>query len=359
MQSNRNGYKDDTLIIAISNAKDKYALIFFNEMKESTYLSATRNTDKLYDNLDLFKIKLIEAARKSTIVDDFDNYLSEYNKLESDSMNRFQDQCKILSISFQRNITNSNEIDAFVNYYNVQFKSSTSHKNNRYTFSLFRNTRSGRRPYSIDDRVDFFIFEIADEKYQNNFYIIQKKILIELKYISSDDDGKYVIRIPAPNYNKYHWTLQFLNRFDQLIMDIHISLIFNNLHKMCLDKGLQCEFDKNRVISINSLKVRHITSSKHKEMNYIFNLYTQKNNQTNIIHINDGYSFIIFEFLPLIQYWIVPVYVLVNRGYISTNTNNGKFSVSIPHQEPNKNNWIEFYNNFDQLKNIPNNLLIL
>lgn len=136
VKSNQNGYENDTLIIAVSNVKDKYVLMFYNEMKEYTRFSTTCNADKIYDNLDLFKIKLLEMVRKSTVVTNFNDYLPKPELLEAESINRFENKCDALKIPFKRNTTNSNEIDAFVNNYNVQLKSSKTYKNNIYKFGL-------------------------------------------------------------------------------------------------------------------------------------------------------------------------------------------------------------------------------
>jgi hypothetical protein len=355
-----NKYEDDTLIIAVSNAKTKYALMFYGENKTtSVHFSATHNADKLYDDLDLFKIKLIEAARKSTIVNNFYDYLPETQKLEAESIDRFKAICDPAGISFRRNNINFDEIDAFVNNYNAQFKTSKSQINNIYKFNLGRCVSGcGHRPYNEDDRIDFFIFEIADEKYQGNFFIIPKKIFIELKYISTNNnDGKYNIHIPVPDYGKYHWTLQFFNRFDQLITGVNILLLFNNLHKICLDQDLQCEFSKNKIVSINTHKVRHIISSDHNNTSYRFHLETKENKPMNITH--DDYSFIIFEILHVNGFYIVPMNILIKRGYIATNTNDGKKGISIPFQGQDMNKWSGFYNNFNQFINISNNTLML
>lgn len=214
-----------------------------------------------------------------------------------------------------------------------------------------------KRPYSIDDRVDFFIFEIADEKYQDNFFIIPKKVLIELKYISTaNNNGKCGINIPVSS--DYHWTRLYLNRVDQLTANVDIPLVFNNLHKICLDKGFQCGFDKRKIASINSLKVLHISSLKYNNKSYIFGLTIQRNGQKSIININDDYLFVIFESSITNQFWIVPMYVLIKCGHIATNKNDGKWAVCIPYTGLETNDWIEFYNNFDQLKNISNSPFI-
>ena len=345
--SNKAGYDNDTLIVGVSNAKDKYTSMFFRDMKEYTRFSAKHNVDRLYDNLDLFKIKLFEMAHRSTIVFNFNDYLPPPEVLEAESVNRFRNKCNVLGIPFRPNTTNSNEIDAFVNEYRVQFKSSRMNRNDKYTFNLHRDIGSVIRTYDENDNVDFFIFETADEIHQNNFFIIPKKVLIKLKYISTfNSEGKFTISISWSD--DYHWTSQFLNRFDQINMGIDIMLIYNDLHNACLYKNLQCEFGKRKIISINSHKILHINSSQRSQTSYIFSFPIQKRNQSVIRIIDEGYSFVIFEFSA--QYWIIPIEILVKHGYITTDNHAGKCSISIQHGGPELYNWIEYYNNFDQLK---------
>jgi hypothetical protein len=356
ISSNKNGYKDDTLIVAVSNAEDKYVLFFYHDMKEYTYFSKTFNFDKIYDDLDMFKIKLYEMARSSTIVDNFDDYLNEKLKLESDSMKRFQHQCNIRGIQFSRNIVNSNEIDGFANNHNIQFKSVRYHKNNRYKFPLFRHVNGSMRPYSLSDRVDFFVFEISDERYQGNFFIIPMKILVQLGCITTaNNSGKYDIGIPITE--EYHWSQLYLNKFDQLNTNIDIPLVFNYLHKICLDMGFSCEFNRGRITSINSHKIKYSSSMKHNTTSYRFNLRDQKDNVTARFGSDVDYEFVVFEFTYLNQFCIVPVSVLLKRDYLVTDDNEGMLSVSIPFSMDTKNDWSEFYNNFGQFIRTSNDIL--
>lgn len=244
-------------------------------------ISPTHNTNKLIDNYDLFRYKLLEAARKSTIVINFNDYLQESQRQEAESINRFKVICESLSIPFQQNTTNSNEIDAIVNGHNVQFKSSTNKQFHIYNFGLCRKTNGKIRPYSISDNINFFIFEIIDEKYQNKFYIFPKQVLINEGYVSSNNTtGKFGITIAPYDYAKYHWTLQFLNRFDQLISNVNISVVHDRLHKICIDMGFICEFgEKNILISINSKRVRCVKHTKYSTISCTFSLQKQKNNK--------------------------------------------------------------------------------
>lgn len=154
IRSNRSGYENDTLLIAVSNDKIKFALIFYNEMAGRKTFSI--NADRLINDANIFKIMVTEAARKSTIVINFNDYLGKSQKQEAESINRFRRRCEYLNIPFQYNNVNANEIDAIVNGFNVQFKSSTTIGTYIYQFCLCRNTNGVLRPYSIDDNVDFF-----------------------------------------------------------------------------------------------------------------------------------------------------------------------------------------------------------
>jgi uncharacterized C2H2 Zn-finger protein len=360
IQSGKLNYEDDTLIVGVSNAKDKYVLSFYRDMKETTYFSTTSNVDKIYDDFDIFKNKLFEMAHTSTIVANFDDYLNETGKLESDSMKRFQHQCNIRSIQFMRNIINSNEIDGVTNNYNLQLKSSGCRKgNNKYQFSLCRRGGGGStRPYNLNDKVDFFVFEMYDERYQGNFFIVPMKILIQLGYITTvNNNGKFSISVPI--IEDYHWSQQYLNRFDQLSINIGIPLIFNYLHKICLSMGLSCEFDRKKIISINAHKIRYSRSMKHNNRSYIFNLRNFKDYKIAIFGSDINYEFVVFEFAYLYQFCIVPVSVLLERGYLVTDDNEGMLSISIPFSMDTKNNWSEFYNNFEQFIGISNNVLAI
>lgn len=85
------------------------------------------------------------------------------------------------------------------------------------------------------------------------------KILVQLGRITTANNrGKY--DLPILITNEYHWSQQYLNRFDQLNTNIDIPLVFDYLHKVCLSIGLPCEFNRGKITSINNHKIRYISS---------------------------------------------------------------------------------------------------
>ena len=353
----RKGYDQNALIMAISQKKDRYALVFYKEMNgKNISISRTYNSDKLIDDVNIFKTQLLINLRNSTIVTDINDFLSDSQRQETESIERFKLKCQEYGLEFKRNTTNSNEIDGSIGDYNIQFKSSKSIKNNTYHFSLFRRTNSKCRPYNIEDNVHFFVFEIIDTKYQNNFYIIPQKALIDGNYITHDDVlGKYGIGIPPLDYNKTHWILAYLNKFDQFNTNLNIKIdtLYSSFHKKCIEKNLECKFSKkNRIISVNSHNVRIMTYYTKGSINCIFDLRIQKNNKRESIHENDNYHFLIFDFGIAYQnqFCIIPVDVLIQHKYISTQTENGSTRISIPYPGSNSQSWMmQYINNFDSL----------
>jgi hypothetical protein len=73
------------------------------------------------------------------------------------------------------------------------------------------------RPYSDEDKVDFFIFEICVDTHYGDFYIIPMKKLIEWGYIKSDENsGLAGIRISATEPSTKHDICNYLNKFELL-----------------------------------------------------------------------------------------------------------------------------------------------
>ena len=351
----RKGYDPNALIMAISQKKDRYALVFYKEMNgKNISISRTHNSNKLIDDVNIFKTRLLINLRNSTIVTDINDFLYESQRQETESIERFKLKCQSYNLEFERNTTNTNEIDGSIGDYNIQFKSSRNKKNNMYKFSLFRRTNSKPRPYNLEDNVHFFVFEIIDPEYQNNFYIIPQKALINGNYITHNDIlGKYCIGIPPLDYNKTHWILDYLNKFDQFNSTQKIDPVYNNFHKKCIEKNLECKFSKNnKIISINSHNVRIIKHNMYDSVSCTFDLRIQKNNIRESIHENDNYDFLIFDFGVAYQdqFCIIPIDVLIQHKYISTQTENGKRQISIPYPGSNSQSWMmQYMNNFDLL----------
>ena len=355
-------YESDTLVIAVNNDKNKFVLIFSRDMTTTnTIISSTHNSDKLITKISIFRSLLLDLCRKSTIVKDFDTYLYKSHKQEVESIDRFKIKCKELSITFKENNTNSDEVDAIVNGHNIQFKSS-KHKPDRshmYHFGMFRrsdgNDSSTMRSYNDDDKVDIFIFEIADDFHQGHFYIIPKKILIEGHYIETDDQcGKLGICISERTeftQKQNHWSLQFLDKFniltDKLSQDLQVT--YGNLHKKCKELNLICKFNsKNKIIAVSNKCVKHLKSRRLVSSSYSFTLLMRKDNAARSICIDDGFKYIIFEICgeSSSDFYVIPIEPLVKEGYISDGNNPCKQRISLRMPEKSGNKWIIYFNNF-------------
>ena len=204
-------YKPDTLIIGV-NIPDKIFVLFyygqvntgsidFNpESKRSKY------TKYIYTE-ETFRKNLIEMTKKSTIIKDVTKFLSESNLQEYLSLKRLNEFCLNTGNVFKRNKTNGTVIDCYINNFKIQHKS-CSHKGKK-------------QPYSEDDGIDFFVFEIVNKTHKGNFFIIPIKKLIEKGFIKTEtQNGHITINLPRKavwNLVGFeHWIIDYLNKHQPL-----------------------------------------------------------------------------------------------------------------------------------------------
>lgn len=351
---NKTGYEEDTLIVTVDNSKAYFAIIYYREMGgKKMGISSTLNTHLLITDLNVFKLRLWEGCRRSTIVENFSDYLGEGEKQETESIKRFEEICKKRELLFVRNDTNGNEIDGRVENNTIQFKSSTNiSRKNLYTFNMYRLIGGQHIPYDVRDNVDFFIFEIATEKHRGNFYIIPLECLIETGYISGNGKtGKLTLCIPPPDYGRSHWLLQFLNNFNAF--KIVYMPVYNDLHKWCIHFKFTFSIGhKVRIKEINSHKILHLRCGSYGKSGFLFHLVTSNGTSKRKVHSNDRYDFIILdcgEKYPN-MYYIIPIFILIQSGYIETDEQEGQWQITIRYPDPSKVDWSHFYfNNFGLL----------
>jgi hypothetical protein len=407
-------YKNDTLIIGINSQNTRFMSIFYGEIVTKSQTFQLDN-NILFDNVELFKVKLYEQCKRSTAVyeNEINNYLSGTAKKEAESLKRFEEKCKALdeNIEFKRYDTMYSPIDAICNGFKLQFKASSIKSNintDLYSFSLSKKENGISRPYHKDDGIDYFCFEIVNDLYKDKFFIIPTSSLIEANHISDNTKiGKFGILLPIPTSKKYHWAIQFLNKFNFLknmkidtknnndekidtknnndekiytknsndekinissfnteiirkniknsVLDDSQILAFSNLHKKFIKLKYECEFDrKNKIISVNNNKIKVFSTKKSVSTAAVFTISYTKNSKQNCYHIEDGYDFFIFEFLmdKYINYCcIIPIQKLLFEGYISTNLKVGKKSINISFPDMMNKNWTgEYINKFDLLQ---------
>jgi hypothetical protein len=216
-------YPKNTLIVGM-NTKDKIFCLFHVEEVKVKYISIRpKSKSTIYkkfiytlDKFEQFKLDLIEKSKKSVKIKDIKDYLSKTNLQEYESLERFQIKCKENKLKYEQSETTDDIVDCYVNKKKVQHKSSDNLVWSKYEFAV---KRTGKNiPYSENDDIDLFIFEITNDTYKNNFFIIPKQILIDKGIISTEEQsGKTRLKFPLKNLwdnENNHWTLEYLNKFD-------------------------------------------------------------------------------------------------------------------------------------------------
>jgi hypothetical protein len=280
-----NKYHPDLLILGVNQPKTHYVALYFKEItSESGTVNFCQNGQYgkyLYDNLNTFETDLIVKLRSAIVVDSEMYRLSMNLKQlqECESIERITKRCKVEKLDFEPKITNSDEIDFKIQGLNCQLKTSTCRKSNLFQFNLMHTRK--QKPYSVDDNVDIFVFEIATLEYQNYFYIIPKATLIKRGFIHDKiQPGKTGIYLPTPNTDFSnvaisHWSVKYLNTFHIFNTYPEISFLIPNL-SMLEQKALELKLDLTSHVAengsecvgwINNIPVKYIgvarPSNKH------------------------------------------------------------------------------------------------
>ncbi len=192
-----------------------YSLLYAQDVKTTSMTFTINNNDSkysdtLYTEYNKFEKDLLEKCKKSYIIDDIANHFNHNNKKEYEMLKRLKTKCEELSLDFKYNTTNSNETDCIINEKNIQCKFVSLPDKGKNFFNIKIAKCNGKRcvkiPYNINDKIDFFIFEIGGtdndkNKYINKFCVISKKELHERGYISSKNSkGKTHILIFPYDY---------------------------------------------------------------------------------------------------------------------------------------------------------------
>jgi hypothetical protein len=234
-------YKSDTVFVGVHTEDNVYCLLRADDVKvKNISFSTKENTKSKYkdflyksEKFKKFKKDLIEISKRTTYIKNIKDYFSESNLQEYESLERLEEECIKNGLTYERNKTNSNVIDCYINGYKIQHKS-CSHKRSAgsYTCSIKKSGHvngKDKQPYTDKDGLDFFIFEIIDDDHKYNFIIIPIKDLIENGIISTtDDDGNIIdkgqITITLPHKDLWgtdegrerNWISDYANKFELL-----------------------------------------------------------------------------------------------------------------------------------------------
>lgn len=249
-------YPQDTLIVLVNSEHTRFGLISYGAIKVKTLSLGFNKMNKgiyrhnKYNTLESFKESLYRRSKYSTVYDVI-NSVSKSIMKEYNSLQRLSKICKGLDLSFSRNSINCNVVDCYINNQTIQCKYTSFVYGYSCRFNIHKSngTIDGVRkiqPYNSDDPIQFFIFEIGGthddpEKYHGYFCIIPKHIMIEMGYLSTEQNiGKTYINISVPDSSKYHWSLKYWNNFNIIKQSEQIFTIKDIVHHRY--KGKRKEF---------------------------------------------------------------------------------------------------------------------
>ena len=211
-------YDNDVLMVCVNKDRNKFALFFYGDIEKLEFDYRNKNSKNykfMYTDLNKFLKDLMYKLENSKIFDKYD-IKNLAVKQEIESMDRLKSKCKEHNLNFEFYDTHISPIDCIINSKNIQCKStSAKSSNSSYVVQLCKRNIGKIVPYSDNDKIDFFIFEVITFEY--NFYIVPINILIEKGYIHTNiKKGKTQLIIPINQDNKNNWIDIYKNNFNLL-----------------------------------------------------------------------------------------------------------------------------------------------
>ena len=186
----------------------------------------------MFTNIKTFTKKLIELTPQSCNTDRSSSLEIDKEKL---SLLRLKKFCIDNNLNYERNNTNGNTVDCFINNLKIQTKFVNTNSKESLTYNVTSNKSCGKlngkqikRNYEEDD-FDMMIVEVGgtkndQNKYINNFCFIPKDVLIMQNILkTSVCKGKKSFYICPPDYEKEHWSKKNWNNI-QSINELKIKL---------------------------------------------------------------------------------------------------------------------------------------
>jgi hypothetical protein len=365
-------YDDDTLIISSDPDRKFFVIIPFLVIKNRSssisisYEKGTKYYPYCYDTVDKFKKALFELSKKSFMIENETDSLTDTQKQEYESLIRLEQKCGELKIEFKSKITNSTTTDCFINNKKIQCKTCSITTTKLYDFWLGKSggNKKPKIPYTEIDDIDFFIFEITNDKYMNNFYIIPKLVLIDEGFIKTEKNkGQVNIWIAPPDYEGYrssmtNWTLKYLNRFDYFKNEIKnenkLVSLDGRLKKERLEykisKPGQCHHHKIGSIVGKKIAYRLTNYEKSKNKFQVSSFHRENKSKTPIK--KGMYDYFIVEIGKYKgNYYVFPENILIEKKIIATKKQSGTQCFYIMDPNIKENNWsLQYLNKFDQFK---------
>ncbi|AYV83637.1 MAG: hypothetical protein Hyperionvirus9_54 [Hyperionvirus sp.] len=140
--------------------------------------------------------------------------------------------------------------------------------------------------------------------------------------------------------------------------------MMENLKSICTKKELLFKINDGPVSSvdchINGHRIQCKSSSIKTGNFYAFTIRKSgrsKNSKAKSIpYESTDFDYLICQFIPFPKFFfIIPISVLIEKGYVTNNDNKGKGAISLPEIDRIKHHWaLNYLNNFDSLRNVKN-----
>lgn len=223
--TNNKTYPNDMLIAMVDNTNTCFAVEFAKNIKVKKLSLDFGNKDAKYNsimttNKNEFCEKILNMIKYSTIFTTIEDQLNENQKKEYFMISRLQELCSERKMLYTHNNTNANCVDCYIYSHPIQLKYASLNQTHRKTIQITVRKMGGRigsknikTPYHINDKFEYLIVEL--EKFHKQYCIIPKTKLLEMKCISSNtQNGTGICCVAPPNYDKYHWTMEYWNKWE-------------------------------------------------------------------------------------------------------------------------------------------------
>uniref|UniRef100_A0A6C0AD25 Uncharacterized protein n=1 Tax=viral metagenome TaxID=1070528 RepID=A0A6C0AD25_9ZZZZ len=232
-------YEKDMLIAMVSQDRLCFVLEFYGNLKLTGYEfkadSKYKHSHMIINNEHDFCKILSNKIEQSS---NYKQIISKTHFKEVKMFKRLKKFCDKNNFSFERNSTNGNTIDLFINNIPMQAKYTSLNMNKdekRNTYKITMSKSCGKlkginvnRPYNQDDKFEYIVVEIGGTEknkkmYHKNFCFIPKEQLIINKifsgYLDENNEiskGKKSMYICPPDYKSEHWSKQYWNNISFL-----------------------------------------------------------------------------------------------------------------------------------------------
>lgn len=213
-------YPDNMLIVLVNKKRDRFGLCFAKLLNDKSiqklklsfgYSESIYRNNMYYDKMLLLK-DMISAIPHSTKI----NKLAPGAQKELESQERFIKYCFERGHVYERNTTNGNAVDGFLDgKWRIQMKFVSQYDT---TVTMLTGRKHG--PYNEND-FDACVIEVGGDrrdetKYRNNFLFLPTYTLAERNIVKTKNGaGQGFIHASRPD-NRRNWQNRFWNNFEVL-----------------------------------------------------------------------------------------------------------------------------------------------